>query len=116
MPHGHGGDGESPMELKTFFDEHLKGHGGLPKIVSSALNGNEVTVRFSSSKPITEAELLFTNSTAPVWMEKVWFVQKADVDAAKNEVRAVLPDDAKCFYVNLIDIDGNIVSSEHVER
>jgi len=114
MPHGHAGAGENPQEILTFVDHVLKGGEPLPKVSTSTQKGDEVTVSYTSSRPIGKAELNYTDSTTPVWQERVWSTLEAALDSSRHEARANLPKGTTVYYMNLIDDLGNLVSSEHV--
>jgi len=114
MPHGHGGAGENPEEIHAFANSILKEGKPLARIVSQGINGNKISVKYAANTPIVKAELNYTNDLGK-WLERLWVSEPADVDASANVVTALLPVDAKVYYVNLIDETGLAVSTEHSE-
>ncbi len=114
MPHSHGPVSENPEEIHTFANHHLKGRPALTHIDGQERNGDEVTVRYTASSPIVRAELNFSKDRSD-WLKRHWETIPAQVDAPKQQVRVTLPAGTSFYYVNLIDEQGLVVSSRHVE-
>ena len=112
MPHGHGEAGEGPEEIHTFANNILREGPPLARIVEQARAEDHVTATWRSSVPIVSAELLYTKDGGK-WQDRLWETQPATLDAANDEVSVQLPDGVKVYYLNLIDSNGNIVSTEH---
>lgn len=114
MPHGHGGAGENPEEIKTFVDNHLAGKRSLARILSQDNDANSAWLVFDSPTPVVTAELIYTKDTGR-WQDRLWESGPASVDPEKKSVSAPIPDGTKVFYINLLDEEGRLVSSEHKE-
>jgi hypothetical protein len=71
MPHGHGGAGEKPEEIRVFVDSLLKDGTALTTVTGSGCNGESVWVTFSAQAPITRVELNYTKDTGP-WQKRNW--------------------------------------------
>ncbi|MBM3476346.1 MAG: dipeptidyl aminopeptidase [Armatimonadetes bacterium] len=112
MPHGHGGHGENPPEIKGFADSLLLGGQPLAKITGQSRDGTLVSTTYESPVPITKAELLYTKATGN-WPDRLWELAPAAVEPGR--VSATLPEGVTCYYLNLIDERGLTVSSEHEE-
>jgi hypothetical protein len=61
-----------------------------------------------------KAELCYTRDTGR-WQDRTWTTIPADIDWEKRRVRATVPDATRVYYLNLIDENGLIVSTEHRE-
>jgi len=114
MPHGHGGAGENPEEILAFADSMFRGGKPLAKIMGQGRDGGRAWVSFSSDVVMARAELNYTKDTGS-WQKRKWDTMPAVLDAVGGKASAVLPDDAKVYYINLVDERGLFVSSEHVE-
>jgi hypothetical protein len=112
MPHGHGGAGENPPEIKALADNLLLAGPPLAKITGRSREGDALSATYGSPVPITRAELLYTKATGN-WPDRLWEVAPATVEAGK--VTATLPEGVTCYYLNLIDERGLTVSTEHEE-
>lgn len=110
MPHGHGGAGENPEEIRVFADSILKAGTPLPRIVKQGRAGNEVRATFDSKLPVRKAELNFTCDRGP-WEKRNWESKPARVSG--DHVGAELPEGALVYYLNLYDERGCVVSTEH---
>ena len=114
MPHGHGGLGENPEEIRLFADSLLRDDLALPRIVGQQVADQQVTLTYDASTPITAAELIFTRDTG-AWLERKWQALPLEVPMENHAITAPLPEGTTVFYVNLIDNRGAVVSSEHTE-
>jgi|GEM_PF-252647 len=103
MPHGHGGPGEKPEEIRVFADHVLKGGPPLARITTNN--------SFESVIPIVKAELNYTKDTG-AWKERRWETIPAHL--ASNRFTAAIPPDATVWYFNLTDERGCVVSTEHI--
>jgi hypothetical protein len=113
MPHGHGGPGENPEEIRAFADSLLKGGDPLARITGQGRQGRQVWVTFRSRVPVVRAELNITHDGGP-WQDRRWEALPAQVDPA-GRVTATLPEGVTVYYLNLIDRRDLVVSTEHVE-
>ncbi|MDQ3814661.1 MAG: prolyl oligopeptidase family serine peptidase, partial [Armatimonadota bacterium] len=116
MPHGHGGPGENPEEIRAFADSHLKGGTPLARIIEQGRSDDKTKawVAYESHLPLVKAELNFTKD-AGKWQERRWETIPATIDSANRRVTAQLPDGVTVYYFNLVDKKNWIVSSEHEE-
>jgi len=115
MPHGHGGAGENPEEIRVFADSLFLQGKALPAIYSHSKSGETVAVHFQSDVPVTKAELNYTTMNG-VWKERKWETVPATLDTANKKASAKIPADARVYFLNLIDERGLYVSSEHFEQ
>ena len=112
MPHGHGGAGENPEEIRVFADSVLKGGTSLPSITGSGRDGTNAWATYNSKSAIVKAELNYTRDTGR-WQDRKWESIPA-VDAG-GRVTAGLPEGTRAYYFNLFDDRDCVVSTEHVE-
>jgi len=110
MPHGHGGPGENPAEIRAFVDNILKGGPALARITAQGRDW----ATFESAAPIVKAELNFTKATGN-WKERKWETMPATLDAAQKKISAAIPTGTTVHYFNLVDEHGLVVSTEHIE-
>ncbi len=113
MPHGHGGPGEKPEEIRAFADSILKGGRPLAEITAQGREGATVWLGFHTEVPVAHAELNFTRDTGR-WQDREWQAVPAAVDTA-GRITAALPPGVTVYYLNLVDERSLVVSSEHVE-
>ncbi|MBC7288716.1 MAG: acetylxylan esterase [Armatimonadetes bacterium] len=113
MPHGHGGPGEKPEEIRVFADSILKGGTPLPRIIGWGRHGSEVWAKYESSVPVVKAELLVTRDTGK-WQDRNWEAVPATLESG-GRVRAVLPEDTAVWFINIEDNRGCVASTEHEE-
>ena len=114
MPHGHGGAGENPEEIHAFTDALLKKGSPIPRILNQKLQGDTLSAKFDTKSPLRRAELCFTRNTG-AWQQRHWETSPAEV-APDKTVTATIPPEATVFYISIIDSEGHIWSSEHIER
>ncbi len=110
MPHGHGGAGENPEEIRVFADSLLQGGRPLVRITGSGREGGRVWATFAGDSPLGKAELNFTRDTVR-WQDRRWESMAAERGA--NRVEARLPEGTRVYYLNLFDERGCVVSTEH---
>ncbi len=113
MPHGHGGAGENPEEIHSYANSYLKNGTSLAKIIDYGVDKDILWVNFKSTTEINRAEILFTKDSGE-WFNREWYSEPANID--KNTASAVLPEGATVYYINLINKDELVVSSEHIEK
>jgi dienelactone hydrolase len=116
MAHGHGGAGENPKEILAFADSVLRGGPKLAKVEKAAFDGKSLSAKFTTDRRVVSAELNYTAAGDGPWQKREWKTIGGVVDATAGRAYAVVPDDARVFYLNLVDADGCVVSTEHVER
>ena len=111
MPHGHGGPGEKPEEIRIFADSLCKNGVPLPCIYEQGKDW----IKFRSHTKIIKAELNYTTDAGKKWKEREWITIPAMIDSNENIVRADIPPHAAVYYFNIIDERGAVISSEHIE-
>jgi dienelactone hydrolase len=109
MPHGHGGPGENPEEIRAFADSIVNGAAPLAKITQSGRDGNSAWAVFDSKTPIIKAELLFTKAGGP-WKDRLWESTPALIEGRKAS--ATVPDGATAWFINVVDEKKHLVSSD----
>ena len=112
MPHGHGGAGENPEEIRVFADSILKKGTPLPRITGQGREGANVWATYTSVAPVAKAELSYTKDTGR-WQDRKWEAIPATLADAK--ATATLPEGTRVYYLNLFDERGCAVSTEHDE-
>ena len=112
MPHGHGGAGENPEEIRVFADSVLRKGVPLPEISGFGREGRDAWATYKSEVSIKRAELNFTGD-AGRWQDRKWEAIPADLN--DHRVSASLPPGTKAYYFNLFDQQNCVVSSEHEE-
>jgi dienelactone hydrolase len=110
MPHGHGGPGENPEEIRAFADSVLKDGPPLATITGSGLSGTNAWLTYSAKVPIVSAELNYTKDTVR-WQDRKWESEPAQLESGR--ATAALPEGTRVFYFNLLDERKYVVSSEH---
>ena len=113
MPHGHGGPGENPEEIRAFADSIFKGGTPLAKIAKVGNDGKTALATFEAKTPIVKAELLFTKAGG-AWKDRLWETAPATLENGKAS--APLPDGATAWFLNIVDERKLIVSSEMEQR
>ncbi len=93
-------DGAAPREIAAFADSIVKGGPPLPRVLAISREGDTVTVRYRSPRPLTRATLVFTEDPEH-WVKRVWKTAPAVIH--DDIVTATLPANALLFYVNLTD-------------
>ena len=113
MPHGHGGPGENPEEIRVFADSLLKGGPPLPRVRGWGRDGATVWATYESMVPVVKAELMVTKDVGR-WQDRHWEALPAVLEPG-GRVTAVLPEGAAVWYINIEDNRGCVVSTEHEE-
>ena len=113
MPHGHGGAGEKPEEIRVFVDALLKGGVPLLKVTGQGRDGTKAWATFESKTPIAKAELNVTKDLGR-WQDRKWEAIPARI-TSENRVEAELPAGTTVYYINLFDSRDCVVSTEHEE-
>jgi dienelactone hydrolase len=114
MPHGHGGAGENPAEIRAFADSQLRGAALLARITGQGRENDQAWVSYDSAVPVRQAELNYTLQTGR-WQDRLWQSVAAELDPHAKKALARLPQGVKVYYFNLIDERDLVVSSEHIE-
>lgn len=110
MPHGHGGAGENPEEIRVMADAILKSGVPLMKVSLGKKDGANVSALFSGKTKAVAAVLNYTLDEG-TWQKRNW--QEVPAVIGENKVSASLPEGAKVYYFNVTDERGLISSSEH---
>jgi dienelactone hydrolase len=114
MPHGHGGAGEKPEEIRAHADALSKGAQSPAKIVAQGCEGRRVWVCYAPGLPVARAEFNYTRATGH-WVDRTWTTLPADIDAENLVVSASLPHGTTVYFFNLFDEQDRVISAEHVE-
>jgi dienelactone hydrolase len=112
MPHGHGGAGENPEEIRVFTDSILKGGVALPRITGSGRDGTDVWATYAAKVAVVKAELNYTRDTGR-WQDRKW--ESIPANHTAGRVAASLPEGTRVYYFNLFDQRSCVVSTEHQE-
>ncbi|HEY3333459.1 MAG TPA: prolyl oligopeptidase family serine peptidase [Capsulimonadaceae bacterium] len=115
MPHGHGGAGENPLEIRVFADSIVKSGAPLLSVISSEQSDNSIATTYAAPLPVTRAELAYTVSDNADWQQREWESAPAAIDTETRTVTAAIPSGATTAYLNLIDSRDCLVSAPHVE-
>ena len=112
MPHGHGGPGENPDEIRVFVDSLLKGGEPLATITGQGRDGSNAWVTYTAKTPVGKAELNYTRDTGQ-WQDRKW--ESLTATSVDGRATARLPEGTRVYYFNLTDPRNCVVSSEHEE-
>ena len=112
MPHGHGGAGENPEEIRVFADSILKEGIALPRITGSGRDGTAVWTTYAANVRLVKAELNYTKDTGR-WQDRKW--ESIPANSTDGRVTASLPEGTRVYYFNLFDERNCVVSTEHEE-
>lgn len=110
MQHGHPPAGDPP-EIRAFADSVVRGGEGLPQVVAIRREGEKVSVDFQASGPLSKAELIYTADTKSPWARRQW--QSVPAEVARDSVHAVLPPEARIYYMTLRDARDLPVSTNY---
>lgn len=113
MPHGHGAAGENPQVIHDYSNAFLKSGTRLPAITGQGTDNGIAWATFSSPTAIKSADLLYTTDTGS-WQKREWKTSPATI-GDDYKITAKIPLNAKCWYLNLTDERGLVISSEHEE-
>jgi len=111
MPHGHT-EGEVPEEIHAVADQILNDGPALCRITSQGRDGDGVWATYEAEVPIAKAELCFTRDTGK-WTDRAWDATPAEL--ANGRATATLPEGVACYFLNLTDDRGLVISTEHEE-
>ena len=111
MPHGHGGVGENPEEIRLMADYACKGGEAPVVFKSQGIKQKAAWAKFKSPHPVKNAELNYTRALGH-WTDRAWNTMPAEVKDGR--VSATLPMGTTVYYFNVFDGCGRVASSEHV--
>ena len=114
MKHSHP-DGARPEEIFAYAKEKLLGGPPLLKIEKQGVSQQEAWAVYSRRAQPAKAELCFTPDTGR-WQDRKWETIPAGIDAKSRRVTAKIPETSRVYYLNLVDAQGLIISTEHSER
>jgi len=112
MPHGHGGPGENPGEIRAFADSILRNGVPLPRVTGAGREGTNVWATFAAKLPVVKAELNYARDTGR-WQDRTW--ESLPANLTEGRVAASLPEGTRMYYFNLFDQRDCVVSTEHEE-
>lgn len=110
MPHGHGGAGENPEEIRVFMDSILNWGTPLLRVTGSGQDGAAAWATFEGKVPLHKAELNYTRETGR-WQDRTW--ESIPARESHGRITAELPRGTRAFYFNLFDRRDCVVSTEH---
>jgi dienelactone hydrolase len=107
--------GESAPEIARFVDSVLGDGAPLPRIVEEQTDGDHLLVRWDPPTPIAEVELNYSPDAGP-FEKRRWITRYLSFDSERRSVSVALPPEATVCYVNVVDRDGAVASSDCIER
>jgi PhoPQ-activated pathogenicity-related protein len=108
MPHGHP-PGWAPQEIGLFIDSKCRSGKPLPVPGKPVIEGDHVTLPFTSSTAIKSANLRYTTDTG-LRSKRTWKSVPATING--NTITAPKPPaDANTWFMDLVDERGAMVSS-----
>ena len=108
MRHGHP-PGWAPQEIGLFIDAHCRAGRPLPQAGKPVVEGDKVSVSFTSAAPLKEATLHFTTDAGPR-SKRLWKSTPATI--ADGVITAARPPaDANTWFLTLTDERGAMVST-----
>jgi dienelactone hydrolase len=113
MKHGHPPAGDPP-EIRAFADSQTGQGQMLPKITGLQRIKQSVTVDFQSSEPPSRAELSYTTDASEPWAKRRWLSVPASL--SDHQAHAVLPSEARLYYMSIWNKNGALVSSRYEEQ
>jgi hypothetical protein len=114
MKHSHP-DGAKPPEIFAYAKEQLQNGPELIRIDKQGLSGQSTWAVYANGTAPRAAELCFTRDTGR-WQDRKWETIPATIEQKRHRVTAVVPNETRVYYLNLVDEGGRIVSTEHAER
>lgn len=121
MPHGHGGAGENPEEIRAFADSIVNGGEPLDVAFGVFQVGLGLMGVFLREMPITKAELVWTRDVGD-WKARRWETTETQISPITEEAKAQygrpgmgtaipIPSKATAYFWNVTDQKGRVVSS-----
>jgi dienelactone hydrolase len=111
MPHGHT-HGEKPAEIHAFAEAIFRGGTPLARVRWAGRDGRSVWVEYESCSHVEKVEMNYT-ADGGKWQERKWTTVEAAMDPAGGRASAVLPENVRVHYFNVVDRRGLVASSEH---
>jgi dienelactone hydrolase len=110
MKHSHSA-GWAPEEIYVYADSQCRSGAPLAVITQSGAKDGIAWSIYTSSSPVSKAELDFTLDAGD-WKKRKWETAAATVEASASKVSASLPTATTAWFFNLTDERGLLVSSE----
>jgi hypothetical protein len=109
--HGHYPDAD-PKEITVFADSVVKGGEPLASVTKHETEKGEAYAQYkdSTKAQIVKAEFNYTTDEGP-WENRRWVTAPAELRRGGNKASAKVPEGATCYYFNLVDSRGCVVSS-----
>lgn len=105
--------GWAPEEIALFTDSILRNGAPLAKVTDMTVAANTAFAGYTTTVPITKAELCYTTDTG-TYDKRKW--QAVPANFTTDVVSAPLPKERPLtFFLNVIDERGAITSSPHLE-
>jgi dienelactone hydrolase len=111
MKHSHP-DGARPAEIFAYAKWRLLDGPPLVAIAKQGTAADEIWATWKGAARPMKAELCYTRDTTR-WQDRTWITTPADIDFERRRVRATIPEAARVYYLNVVDEQGLIVSTEH---
>lgn len=111
MKHGHY-PGWEPEEIYAFAESIVRTGDPLVKFENPRIHGSEASVSYTSSKEVTNAELLFTMDKG-IWNQRKW--ESAPAQVSGSGISASIPKGATSIFFTATDERELMVSSEYIE-
>lgn len=102
--------GWQPKEIYAFADSFAKHGAPLPRVTGQGVEATSAWAAFEARIPPQHAELVWTEN-AQDWVGCVWRTESAQIDAAGEKVRAVLPAGCQAHFFRLVDDRGLVITS-----
>ncbi len=114
MPHGHGGPGETPLEIGAIADHYLKDGPALPEFSKLRLHGSTLSARYSYGGKTKGFTLSYTTA-ARIGPESQWLTLPV-TEVTGNRIRCQLPPGATMAFVNASTESGLQFSTDLLTR
>lgn len=110
MKHGHGGPGENPPEIRTFFDALFLKKPQLPVISAEADTNRNISCVLPPGLEIAEISLNETTEQGPP-EKRLWTAQPLNVSAGDTHFSATVSPQATAAFINIKTTDSNTSST-----
>jgi cephalosporin-C deacetylase-like acetyl esterase len=104
LKHGHQ-PGWMPEEIYAFADSMVKGGPKLPRFDGQTRDGRNVSAKVHHAGEGSNAELYYLTETCD-WPTASWKNQKAIFETSSGQVRALIPNETKYYFLRLTDDRG----------
>ncbi|UQZ83990.1 Prolyl oligopeptidase family protein [Paenibacillus konkukensis] len=102
--------GWKPQEIYAFADQMTKGAEPLIHTDDPVEEGSETVVRYAQGSAVKKAELRYAVDTSD-WFAVQWLTADARILEEAREIRAVIPANAKAYFIRIADEREYVVCS-----